>query len=118
MDTHVKVLGWLNIALGVLGALLGMGIFILLFSIGVISADRTALNVLTIIGVLTAGILLLLSAPSIIAGVGLLRWQNWARILAIVIGILNLPWFPVGTLVGAYSLYVLLDDETGRLFQP
>jgi hypothetical protein len=34
----------------------------------------------------------------------------------LILGILNLPGFPTGTILGAYTLYVLLDDETSLLF--
>jgi hypothetical protein len=58
----------------------------------------------------------LLSAPGIIAGVGLLGFHSWARILALVLAVLNLPGFPIGTLLGIYTLYALLDDDAAHLF--
>lgn len=116
MDTHTKVLGWLYIVLGVLG-MLGAGFIILiLVGSGLLSGDRTAISVLVIVAAITGGFLALVSLPGIIAGVGLLAYRSWARILALVLGILNLPGFPVGTILGVYTLYVLLDDETAQRF--
>ena len=57
-----------------------------------------------------------LSLPGIIAGIGLLKLQPWARILAIVISALNLLNVPIGTALGVYGLWVLLQAETERLF--
>jgi hypothetical protein len=42
--------------------------------------------------------------------------KSWARILAIVVAILGLMHFPVGTLIGIYALFVLLQDATPSYF--
>ena len=48
----------------------------------------------------------------IIAGWGLLDRQPWARMLAIVLGCLNLLNLPFGTVLGIYTLWVLLPAES------
>jgi hypothetical protein len=58
------------------------------------------------------------SLPGLFAGWGLLTFKPWARILAIVLAILNLIHIPFGTLLGIYALWVLLSRETERLFAP
>lgn len=116
MDTHIKVLGWLYIVLGVLGLLGAGAVVLILVGSGLISGDRTAISVLVIIAAIVGGFLVLVSLPGIVAGAGLLGYRPWARILTLILGILNLPGFPVGTVLGVYTLYVLLDDETARLF--
>ena len=60
--------------------------------------------------------MLTLSVPSIIAGVGLLKRRSWARILTIVLSVLNLINIPFGTLLGIYGLWVLLSQNTAPLF--
>jgi len=116
MQTHVKVLGWLYIVLGAIGLLLAFVVFVAVFGGGLISGDEEAIAITGLVATIVSGILLLVSAPGIIAGLGLLGYRNWARILALILGIINLPGFPVGTLLGAYTLYVLLQDETSTLF--
>jgi len=116
MKQHVKVLGWTYVILGLLGIALAVVLGLILIGIGVLTGDQTANNILLIIAIIVGGISALLSVPDVIAGVGLLGLKRWARVLAIILGILNLPGFPVGTLLGAYSLYVMLDDETSALF--
>ena len=121
MDTHVKVLAVLFIVFGALGTLLGLGLMALLSVIGAAGAVSDpdawmALPVLGFTGAALGAFLLILSLPGIIAGVGLLKYRPWARILTIVLSALNLMNFPIGTILGIYGLWVMLSDEGSRLF--
>jgi hypothetical protein len=121
--THVKVLAVLFIALsaiGVLGALALMLLFgVAAGSVGV-SGDPDAALALPIIGAVGTGLvifILALSLPGLITGWGLLKLKSWARIVGIVLCALNLINIPFGTVLGAYGLWVLLNDETERMFK-
>jgi hypothetical protein len=123
MDTHVRVLAILHLvlgALGVLAALALMAIFGGAAGLLGLSGDPQAAVALPIVGftgTALVGLVLLLSLPAIIVGVGLLRFRPWARIGGIVLGVFNLIWiFPFGTLVGIYTLWVLFSSDTERLF--
>lgn len=116
METNVKILGWLYIVLGVLGVLVGAFVLFILLGTGIIAQDGEAMAVLSIVGLFVAGLMTVLSLPGVVTGVGLLKYQSWARVLAIILGAINLPAFPLGTALGAYSLIVLLSDETSALF--
>ena len=48
------------------------------------------------------------------AGWGLLRRENWARIVALIGGFLALFHPPFGTALGIYTLWVLLPSESER----
>jgi hypothetical protein len=116
LETHIKLLGWLNIALGILGLLIAIFTFTILIGVGLISRDNDAMIVLGIIATLVAGLLVVLSIPGIIAGYGLLRRRMWARYLALVVGFLSLFNVPLGTLVGGYTIWVLLQEEAVAAF--
>jgi len=116
MKQHVQILGWIYIILGVFGIVLAISLCLLLAGIGVLSGDQTANNVMLTIAVIVGGLSAMVSVPGVLTGFGLLRLRPWARVLAIILGILNLPGFPIGTFLGVYSLYVMLDDETSTLF--
>ncbi len=60
--------------------------------------------------------MLLLSIPEIIAGIGLFKLRPWARLLGIILCILNLMNLPFGTAVSIYGLWVLLSGRTDELF--
>lgn len=123
MDTHVKVLGVLYIALsalGLLGALfliVGMGTAAGIVGAAADSGDAAvAIPIIGIAGTALVGFLLLLSLPGLITGFGLLKFQPWARILGLVLSALNLINIPFGTVLGVYGLWVLLNKDTERLF--
>ena len=69
-----------------------------------------------LIGGILVMLVFTLSLPDIIAGIGLLKHRPWARILMIVVSVLNLINIPFGTLLGIYGLWVLLSQNTAPLF--
>jgi hypothetical protein len=124
MDTHVKVLGILHIVFGAFGVLIGIGVLALFGGIvGFIQLDdgdeeaQAVAPILGAVGVLVLIVALALSVPGIIAGIGLLSFQPWARILTIILSALELMSVPFGTALGIYGLWVLLTADGARLFQ-
>jgi hypothetical protein len=121
MENHVKAVGILWIVKGALGLLAGFLILSILLGIGVFagiaSGDEIVLPILASIGIFIGAILGLLSIPEIIAGVGIMKYKQWARILGLVVGALNLMDIPFGTALGIYSFWALLKDETTALFE-
>ena len=122
MDTHVKVLAALEIALGIMGLFVA-AVLMIVFGIGATAVGASgdpdaafALPIIGITGIALVTFLVLLSLPGIIIGIGLFRLRPWSRIAAIVFSILSLTLLPVGTLVGIYGLWVLFNRETERLF--
>ena len=124
METHVKVLGVLFIVLSALGTLAGLLVASVFSVAGVATAasasGRDAAIALPIIGLAGTALsvfLLAVSLPGLAAGIGLLKFKPWARILAIVLSVLQLFNIGIGTIIGAYGLYVLLSEEGARLFK-
>ena len=116
-QNHITLLGVLHIARGALVLLIGVILFGLLTGIGVISDDSTALGVLGFIGTALMLLLVALAIPCVLAGIGVLLRREWGRITALVVGILSLIDIPIGTAIGVYSIWVLMNDETRALFQ-
>ena len=117
MKTHVQVVAWINIISGALGVLIGMLLFSLLAGIGLSVDDPDANTALPIIGTVLGYVLVISSAPEIIAGIFLLKFKNWARYLSIVLAFMNLFAFPIGTAIGVYALWVLFNQDTVRMFE-
>lgn len=117
MEKHVRILGILYIIFGVLGMLTGVTLYIILTASGVLSGDMEAIMILEIIGIALGGFLLIVSLPGVIGGIGLLKHQYWAKILILIIGILNLLNFPLGTILGIYTIWVLMNNQTEKVFK-
>ncbi|MBI3360748.1 MAG: hypothetical protein HY023_06520 [Chloroflexi bacterium] len=49
-------------------------------------------------------------------GYGLLKMMKWARIAAIVLSVLALCSFPIGTALGGYVLYLMFQEENKQAF--
>ncbi len=68
-----------------------------------------------------AVVLLAKGLAGIAAGIGLLQRQPWARLLAIVLGVISLIDVPLGTALGIYTLWALLspsaDEEYRQMSQ-
>lgn len=116
MDQHIKIVGWVHLvfgALGVLGAVVfgGFGAIV-----GLFSGEAGGLMAGGIMGLL-AIFFGLLALPSLLGGWGLLNYKPWARIVVIVLSVLNLLNIPFGTLIGGYSLWVLFNDETQQILR-
>ena len=63
------------------------------------------------------GIFLVTGVVGVIAGWGLYERRSWARILAIVLGFINLVHPPFGTAIGIYTLWVLLPAASEAEYQ-
>src|SRR5258708_30815033 len=117
MATHVKVLGVLYIALSALGLLAALFIS-LIFGVasGIVGANAEphevaiALPIIGLTGTMLVVFLVIISLPGLVAGIGLLRFRPWARILAIVMAGLNLIPIPFTPLVGIYALWLLFNQ--------
>jgi hypothetical protein len=116
LEQHVPILGWLHIIASALFLLLGAVGFVFLAGIGVLSGEAEAARILTFIAIVGALLFIVLGLPGILAGIGLLRRKGWGRILALVVGFFNLFNVPIGTALGAYTFFVLLQDAAAGYF--
>lgn len=121
MAQHVKILGILHIVfggLGVLGAIIVLMIFGGLSAVVNLSDHGPDLPapVLGLIGGVIFIVVMVISLPGLIIGIGLMQFRPWARIGGIVISALDLLGFPFHTILGIYGLWVLLNRETELLF--
>jgi hypothetical protein len=115
MDTHVKALGILNIAFGVLSAIFGI---VTLFVYGGLPEMYAAAQVDFLVAALVASVLFhsAVAIPCMVLGTAVMRYNDNAKSLLIVVSALNLLNVPVGSVIGAYGLWVLLTPETDPLF--
>ena len=120
MKTHLDVVGLIDVVAGAfftaLAVLVSLGV--LLFApwfngAPVWRPEDAVTDFAVVLGV--SAVFFVIGIPSLIAGIGLLKQRGWARVLAIIVAILALTSFPIGTAAGAYTLWVLTHKETQQL---
>jgi hypothetical protein len=116
LETHVAVAGWLQIVNGLLGILWGAFMATLILGVGTAVDDPIAFRIMAVTATAFGGLLLALSVPGVVAGIGLLNWASWSRFMALVLAVLELPLFPIGTLLGGYTIFVLSQRAASGIF--
>jgi hypothetical protein len=115
MEYHLKLLGRLNIAYALLTGMPAIAALVIAGGFAGVYQffdDR----MFAIVAASTALLHAVLALPCLIGGIFVLRYKSWARVLLIVASALNCLVFPLGTLLGAYTLWALLTPEIEPLF--
>jgi hypothetical protein len=114
-----KIWGALALVAGAAILIQGLGALGLILSAepgaesgGMAAAFTTTMFFLFALGALVWG------GVHIYDGVGLRRRRPWARPVALVLAVLNLFFLPFGTALAVYAFWVLLSDETRKVFDP
>ena len=118
LDSHKKVLGILYVISAVL-SMLGMlilNVFLsVIFSFAFREVDpedrRIVEMVLSLVQYLPYIVIIVISIPTLIAGIGLLTRQSWAVLFAMIMGCFKLFSFPVGTALGVYAIWIYAEDR-------
>jgi len=121
LPSQLDFLGVLFIVWGLLTALVGLstlalgaGAFAIIASSsrsGQMAAGLTAAIFTTL-----AIIAILWGSAHVVAGIPLRRRKPWARMMALMLGSVDLLLLPYGTALGIYALWVLLSEGGKRLF--
>jgi hypothetical protein len=117
-DTHIKVIGILNIVFGCLGVLASGGFVILSCLMGVRATGAEGglmLSWAVIVGLVMLFILAIFILR-IVSGARLMKGAPWARLVIIIFAILGILSFPIGTALGIYTLWALLFREDAGLY--
>lgn len=118
MKKHVMVVGAIHIGFGGLGLIAALAVFFALnFAKGFVVGEEIPNLVLGFLSLSIPLLIGFMSTLGLIGGIGLLSFKSWARYLIIVVAALGCLNIPIGTLKGVYSLWVLLQDDTVKLFE-
>ena len=85
MEKHINVVAALRIGFSILGIIIAGLFFTLFHFIGDFVDDHEAEFVLSIIANIMMALVTILSIPGIIAGIGLFKRKEWARILTLIL---------------------------------
>ncbi len=131
MEKHISLVGILNIvyaSLALIGAFvlftiaIGFRYFFELISRyshnGMDEIPPEVMDIVPFILIVIGILILFFSIIGIIGAIGVMKKKEWGRIIMLVISFFNLIHIPLGTILGVYSIWVLLNDETIRMFNP
>ena len=123
MPSHVDLVGLLFIIWGLLTTLvglstlaLGIGAVALITSAGRGGGGQMAAGITAVAFTTLAVIAILWGLAHVFVGVPLRRRRHWSRVLALMLGSVDLLLLPYGTALGCYTLWVLLSEQGKALF--
>ncbi len=123
MNAQIDFLGILFIVWGLLTALvgvstlaLGVGAAALITSAARGEGGEVAAGIMAIVFTTLAIIAIVWGAAHVIVGIPLRRYRPWARVMALMLGSVDLLLLPYGTALGIYALWLLLREEGRALF--
>ena len=117
MDTHKRILGTIYLIYGSFIFVLLFLVYFVLFGLIIGGeynysiSDREASLAFTIVRWVFGFVLLIFVIPSIIGGIGLLNNKKWAMTLLVIVGFISLFCFPIGTALGAYTLWMFFKEQ-------
>lgn len=119
LEQHLRTLGILWMIVGAM-TLVPALILMLLSSVAHIAipfSDTLVRELGPLVLMIVGAGFLLVGAGGVLVGWGLIGHQPWARIVAIVVGVLALIHPPLGTILGIYTLWVLLSHNAELEYQ-
>lgn len=124
MIAHVDFVGVLFIVWGVLTTLVGLSTLALGVSAVALIASasrgggggQVAAGVTAVVFAALALAAIIWGVVHIAVGVPLRQRKPWARLVALMLGGVDLLLLPYGTALGIYTLWVLLNEEGKSLF--
>jgi hypothetical protein len=119
LQEHLRTLGILWMILGGLTLLPAFFLMFLssLVHIAIPFSNALARNLGPLVMMIIGGSLLLVGAAGVLVGWGLMQHQPWARVPAIIVGVLALFHPPVLMALGIYTLWVLLGQNSDVEYQ-
>ena len=121
MKKHVTVVGAVRIGVSSLGLFISLGMYFLFSNLmDVIPTEEMpefVASFMTYLFMVLPIVFGVISLLGLIGGIALLSYKSWARILVIIVSALGCLNIPIGTLIGVYSIWALMQDETIKLFE-
>lgn len=117
MRTHIKTVALVTIIFSAVGILRAIAVLVGGVFGSLFSGSLTVFLVGGTVSVFVSVLMGACAAFGLAAGFGLLSHKPWARYVGIAFAIVSLLNFPFGTLFAVYTLWVLFNHETKRIFE-
>lgn len=118
MKTHISAAAIIHLVLASLGLIV---VFIAYAFADVLLSFIEVETYVADIGSAVLAVIFTISAIkqiiTIIGAIGLLNYKRWGRVIILIASALDLLLFPIGTILGAYSFWALLNSESQEVFR-
>jgi hypothetical protein len=116
INNHKKVLGIFYIVFGIFNIVFAvMGYFLIWRIFEFANVPNEVYYVARIVGTSLGLVLMLSSILSIVGGTAIIHNKVWARFLLLILGCFYLFLFPIGTVLGIYTIVIFLsENETDK----
>jgi len=115
MEKHLTIVAAIQVGFSIFGILIAVVVYTVLMNVAGFVNEEEAVYVLPIVARWVAIFFLVISIPGLVGGIGLFMRKSWARILIIILSVIELLNIPIGTAIAIYSIYVLVQDDTVKL---
>ena len=119
-EQHNKFLAWSHLAFSALyifmGVVFGIAFMLMFIGMGSGHGDAPPAAVGVIFGLFFFFFYGVLNMPSLIAGYALLKHKSWAKVAAIIAGVMGGMQFPIGTAVCIYTFWFLFSEPGKQLY--
>jgi hypothetical protein len=119
VQSHTQLLGILWLAMSAFNAIAGVVLLILgttlfphLRELAGRDADQVPVGFLTALFTSLGVLILAKAAVGFLTGRGLMQYESWARVAALILAFLSLFNIPFGTAIGVYTMWVLLPGNS------
>lgn len=121
LDGHKKTLGIIYIVSAALTALALISlkailtiVFAFAFEDATGEEERIADFVSSITSIIGVTLFVFAVLPEVIAGIGLVTRQSWGMMVGLIVGGINLFFFPIGTAIGIYAIWIYSEDQRSK----
>ncbi len=111
MQQHYRILGILYLVMSGYTVVAAFVVSMVLEFVLPQVNDYEGEQVISFLIIFLPTLLIFLSIPGIVAGIGLLYRKHWALIMAAILAVFNIFSFPFGTALSIYTFYVLVKQE-------
>ncbi len=110
LGIFILIQGGLTVFVGILLVLIYGGMGVALMGAGPDQEAKFAGGIIFVIGMVCAVVVIAFSALYFYTGIKIRKVQNIGRTLGIIVSVLSLFSFPLGTALGVYGLWFFLGD--------
>lgn len=122
--THINIIKILDYIGGVISIILGLIFGVIFFvgagAVGLSGEEGSAVGAIVFgsFAIVIAGICIVMGALTIFAGMALGSFKSWSKWYHVIVAVMNIANFPIGTAYGAYVLWALFaNEEVKTLFE-